>query len=85
MLTIKNVLHDKTKGFSRLEFDIMGKEINYVLVNTLRRMVLSKIPVYAYTEFTFNKNNSMGERYPVFLVNFFRPLDNLPQTYSKSS
>ena len=59
MLTLKNVLHDKTKGSSRLEFDITGKEVNYVIINTLRRMVLSDIPIYAYSEFIFNKNNSI--------------------------
>ena len=73
MLVIKNVLQDKTKGSSRLEFDLNGKEINYVIVNTLRRMVLSKIPVYAYTEFTFNKNNS------IFHNNFIKiQINNLP-------
>jgi DNA-directed RNA polymerase subunit L/DNA-directed RNA polymerase alpha subunit len=73
MLTIKNVLHDKTKGFSRLEFDIIGKEVNYVLVNTLRRIVLSEIPIYAYTEFIFDKNSS------VFHNNFIKnQIRNLP-------
>ena len=73
MLTIKNVLHDKTKGSSRLEFDIMGKEVNYVFVNTLRRIVLSEIPIYAYTEFIFDKNHS------VFHNNFIKnQIRNLP-------
>jgi len=73
MLTIKNVLHDKTKGFSRLEFDIMGKEVNNVLVNTLRRIILSEIPIYAYTEFIFDKNHS------VFHNNFIKnQIKNLP-------
>ena len=73
MLTIKNVLHDKTKGSSRLDFDIMGKEVNYVFVNTLRRIVLSEIPIYAYTEFIFDKNHS------VFHNNFIKnQIRNLP-------
>ena len=73
MLSIKNVSHDKTKGFSRLEFDLTGKEVDYVLVNTLRRMILSEIPIYAYTGFTFNKNNS------VFHNNFIKnQIKNLP-------
>ena len=73
MLTLKNVLHDKTKGFSRLEFDITGKEVNYVIMNTLRRMVLSDIPIYAYSEFIFNKNNS------IFHNNFIKnQIKNLP-------
>ena len=73
MLTIKNILHDKTKGSSRLEFDIIGKEVNYVFVNTLRRIVLSEIPIYAYTEFIFDKNSS------VFHNNFIKnQIKNLP-------
>jgi DNA-directed RNA polymerase subunit L len=73
MLTLKNVLHDKTKGSSRLEFDITGKEVNYVIINTLRRMVLSDIPIYAYLEFIFNKNNS------IFHNNFIKnQIKNLP-------
>jgi DNA-directed RNA polymerase subunit L len=73
MLTLKNVLHDKTKGSSRLEFDITGKEVNYVIINTLRRMVLSDIPIYAYSEFIFNKNNS------IFHNNFIKnQIKNLP-------
>ena len=73
MLTLKNVLHDKTKGSSRLEFDITGKEVNYVIMNTLRRIVLSDIPIYAYSEFIFNKNNS------IFHNNFIKnQIKNLP-------
>jgi DNA-directed RNA polymerase subunit L len=73
MLSIKNVSQDKTKGFSRLEFDIQGKEVDYVIVNTLRRMVLSEVPIYSYSEFTFNKNNS------VFHNNFIKnQIKNLP-------
>jgi len=58
-MLIKNVLHDKTKGSSILQFDINGKEINYVIINTLRRMVLSKVPIYAFTNFTIKLNNSI--------------------------
>ena len=73
MLSIKNVSQDNTKGFSRLEFDIIGKDVDHVVVNTLRRMVLSEIPIYAFTEFIFNKNNS------VFHNNFLKnQIKNLP-------
>jgi DNA-directed RNA polymerase alpha subunit len=73
MLAIKNILQDKTKGFSRLEFDIIGTEVNYVLVNTLRRIILSEISIYAYTEFIFDKN------YSVFHNNFIKnQIRNLP-------
>jgi DNA-directed RNA polymerase subunit L len=73
MTSIKNVQYDKTKGSSRLEFIISGNQINYIMVNTLRRMILSEIPTYVFTEFTFNKNNS------VFHNNFLKnQIQNLP-------
>lgn len=73
MSSIKNVKQDKSKGFSRLEFTLSGKDVNYIIVNTMRRMVLSEVPVYAFTEFTFNKNNS------VFHNNFLKnQIKNMP-------
>ncbi len=73
MSSIKNVKQDKSKGFSRLEFSLSGKDVSYVIVNTMRRMVLSEVPVYAFTEFTFNKNNS------VFHNNFLKnQIKNMP-------
>lgn len=73
MTSIKNVQYDKTKGSSRLEFIISGSKINYIMVNTLRRIILSQIPTYVFTEFTFNKNNS------VFHNNFLKnQIQNLP-------
>jgi DNA-directed RNA polymerase subunit L len=73
MLSIKTVSQDKSQGFTRLEFEIGGKEIDYVIVNTIRRMILTEVPIYAFTEFTFNKNNS------VFHNNFIKnQIKNLP-------
>lgn len=73
MTSIKNVQYDKTKGSSRLEFIISGENINYIMVNTLRRIILSQIPTYVFSEFTFNKNNS------VFHNNFLKnQIQNLP-------
>lgn len=72
-MSIKNVSQDKTLGNSRLEFNITGPEINYVIVNTLRRMILSDIPIYAFSEFTFTKNNS------IFHNNFLKnQIKNMP-------
>ena len=72
-MSIKNVSQDKTHGNSRLEFNITGPEINYVIVNTLRRMVLSDVPIYAFSEFTFTKNNS------IFHNNFIKnQIKNMP-------
>lgn len=73
MVNIKNVSFDKTVGSSRLEFDINGSEIDNVIVNTLRRTVLTDVPIYAYTDFKFTKNNS------VFHNNFLKnQIKNMP-------
>ena len=61
------------KGSTRLEINISGSKIDCVVVNTLRRMVLSEVPVYAFTNFTFNKNTS------VFHNNFIKnQIMNMP-------
>lgn len=72
-MSIKIISHDKTKGSSRLELSISGKDINCIIVNTLRRMILSDVPIYAFTNFTFNKNTS------VFHNNFIKnQIKNIP-------
>lgn len=45
-ITKKN--YDKTFGFTRLELNMSGSDINSTIVNTLRRMIFSEIPIYAF-------------------------------------
>ena len=55
----KSEFSNKNKlGFTRLELNFSGKDINYVIVNSLRRIILSEIPIYAY--FNFNICNSVS-------------------------
>jgi DNA-directed RNA polymerase subunit L len=71
MVKISNVSQDNTKGSSRLEFDI--NDINYTILNTLRRTILTDIPIYAFTHFKVNKNSS------VFHNNFLKnQIKNIP-------
>jgi DNA-directed RNA polymerase subunit L len=73
MVNLKNVSYDKTHGSSRLEFELSGSEINHVILNTLRRTILTNIPIYAFTDFKFNKNNS------IFHNNFLKnQIKNMP-------
>jgi DNA-directed RNA polymerase subunit L len=64
METIKNIDY-KIKKFTnepmytRLELDISGPNINYIVINTIRRTILTDIPIYAFTKFTFNHNDSI--------------------------
>ena len=54
---IKVINDFHTKYESRMEFDFSG--INYVLLNTIRRIAMSDIPVYAFNNITINKNDSV--------------------------
>lgn len=44
---------------SRLELSIKGSNINYIILNTIRRVILSDIPIYAFTKFNFTTNESI--------------------------
>jgi DNA-directed RNA polymerase subunit L len=64
---------DKELTNSRLEFNITGKNLNYVVINTLRRVILSNIPIYAFDKITINTNSS------IFNNNYMRlRIENLP-------
>ena len=56
---IKKLHEELELGDSRLEFNIIGNDINYVIINTIRRVILTDIPTYAFTEFKFEKNTSV--------------------------
>lgn len=45
-------------GNSRLEFKISGSNVDYTLANTLRRTCMTDIPIFAFSEFKFEKNSS---------------------------
>lgn len=56
----KSKFDDPTKrGFSRIILNFSGKDVNHVLINSLRRIVLSEIPIFAFDEFTINTNTSV--------------------------
>ena len=46
-------------GNTRLELNIKGSEINHIIMNTLRRVILTYIPIYAFTDFNIKKNKSI--------------------------
>jgi len=46
-------------GRSVLELNIEGPSINYIIINTIRRTILSDIPIYAFTNFNFTTNESI--------------------------
>lgn len=58
-INVKLINKDDDLGNSRLEFKLSGSNINYIVANTIRRLTLSCIPIYAFNEFKFDKNTSV--------------------------
>jgi DNA-directed RNA polymerase subunit L len=58
-VNISTINQVKDQGDSRLEVKIKGPDINYILINTIRRGCLSYVPIYAFEKFTFDKNTSI--------------------------
>lgn len=72
-INLKVLEWDKEINNSRLEFNIKGKNLNYVVINTLRRTIFSDVPIYAFDKITINKNTS------IFNNNYMRlRIENLP-------
>ena len=58
---------------SNLDFRIKGKNIDHVIMNTIRRMVLSKVPIYAFKNIVITENTS------IFNNNYLKVrLENMP-------
>lgn len=55
----KQLSYTKDQCNSRLELNIKGSDINYIIINTIRRTILSEIPIYAFTKFNFTTNESI--------------------------
>jgi DNA-directed RNA polymerase alpha subunit len=53
------ILYNEDQGNSKLEINIKGKNINYIIINTIRRAILTYVPIYAFTEFNFTANESI--------------------------
>lgn len=58
-INIKINSKDSELGNSRLEFKISGPNVDYIVMNTLRRTIMADIPIYAFGEFKFEKNSSV--------------------------
>ena len=58
-ISVKKILYDDIFLNSRLELNISGNDIDHIIVNTLRRICLTNIPVYIYNKFDFVENTSI--------------------------
>ena len=72
----KSYRNDESYQPNHLHLQISGKEINYVIINTLRRVILSNIPCYAFNRENIKinentsiyNNNRMKERISFFPI-----------------
>lgn len=72
-IKVSKKLWDKTLNDSRLEINMNGKSVNRIVINTIRRIILSKIPIYCFDKININTNDS------VFNNNYMRlRIQNLP-------
>jgi len=58
-IKINTINYDKTTGTSRLELKMSGSNLDYIIMNTLRRTIMSDVPMYAFDSFKFEKNTSV--------------------------
>ena len=58
-IKVKKISESKELGNSSLSLKLQGDNVNYTILNSLRRVSMSQIPIYAFTKFKFNKNTSV--------------------------
>ena len=46
-------------GFSRLDLKFKGDDLNYIVINSIKRMIQSKIPIYCFNNFDITVNTSI--------------------------
>jgi len=58
-INIKVLDKSSTLGDSYLKFKIESPQIDHIIANTIRRVMLANIPIYAFNEFKFEKNTGV--------------------------
>ena len=47
------------KGASELVLNLSGKNMNHVIVNSIKRIIQSDVPIYSFDNFTITHNDSV--------------------------
>ena len=58
-ISVKKLSWDRELTNSRLEFNVKGKDINHVIVNTLKRTGTSKVPIHTFINIDISENTSV--------------------------
>ena len=61
-IDISKINYDNEFGNTRLEFNINGANIDYIIINTIRRTIFADIPIYGFNEFKFEKSTAVFHR-----------------------
>lgn len=83
---VKQLSYEKELFNSRLELDISGKDVDYAVVNTLRRVSISEVPGLAYNDIEINENTSVFNNNQIKLYIQNIPVvgvKNIPTKYKK--
>jgi DNA-directed RNA polymerase subunit L len=46
-------------GFSKIDINMKGPDVNYVIINSIKRMIQSKIPIFIFNNFDITVNTSV--------------------------
>jgi DNA-directed RNA polymerase subunit L len=72
-IQISKIEQEKKLGFSILKLNMKGDNINHVVVNSIKRIIQTDIPIYAFNNFDITENSS------VFNNNYIKGhLQNIP-------
>ena len=82
-ITYEILKYNKDLGNSILELIIKGDDINYIIINTIRRTILSDIPIYAFNEFNFTTNESIFNNNYIKLRLINMPVWGIPNKNDK--
>ena len=58
-IDLKLIEYNKLLSESNLDLRVKGKNIDHVVMNTIRRMVLTKVPIYAFKDIVITENTSI--------------------------
>lgn len=85
-IQIKQNSFNKELFNSRLEFEISGSDVDFVVVNTLRRFIFSEIPTFIFNDFEIITNTSVfnNNQLRLYLQNIpVIGIKNIPMQYKK--
>lgn len=83
-ISIKSYLNDNSFNANHIYINFEGKDINHIIMNTLRRTILEDIPSYAFGNINISKNSSIYnndymcnriENLPLIGINFALDLE----------